>query len=85
MKTLRFVVWAVALSLALGGTPLLVPEDAAAEALRVNKRVDARQDRRGDRRENTVNRFSQHFITPLHHNVGYQHSTSSALYKAEPR
>jgi len=52
MKRLRFVVWVVALSLALGGTPFLVPEDVAAEGLRANKRVDVRQDRRGDRPAN---------------------------------
>lgn len=52
MKTLRFVIWIVALSLMLGGAPLLVPENAAADGLRVQKRIEARQGRRGDRREN---------------------------------
>ena len=52
MKISRFFVWIVTLSLMLGGAPLLVPENAAADGLRVEKRIESRQGRRGDRREN---------------------------------
>jgi hypothetical protein len=54
MKTLKNIVWFIALLLVFGGASLLVPENAAADGLRVNKRVESRQDRRGDRRENTT-------------------------------